>query len=975
MAVPQILSLALLVSSILVMSLVCSKNSPFPAATQRTLDWGPWTGWSVCSHTCGYGMAYRIRRCHAQQRQDGDPVCEGPSKQYTICNVKNCPDGHADYRTKECARHNDVLYGQQTYRWEPYINEGSPCELSCKSIGYGYYARFKESVEDGIICNEGNTAVCMEGKCVATGCDGVLGSVAQLDMCGSCGGDGSTCQIIRGIFTRTHLTERGYNIVATIPAGARSINITELSRSKNHLALSTSKGYFLNGDMRLQGEGRVNGAGTIFLYNRGNNDACPGECLSAPGPLNTSLRVELIYFGRNPGISYEFTTPRDTPQTLTQQQSTLVAEQKEDEQKDADPNVLRADVIPRIRHGKSPIYLPDNNGRGQHHQLKSSRQHTKQPTPTHDKKYHKLTDENGGKQTDPGRKRHNPPRGQANAKVEGQYQTTNEDLYLRGENKSIEYKHYYHTNEHDDLGDVPMIIPAEDTQSNTKGLNYKKEPVWTESNDLHDGRYAEFSGTTQYQPPERFSSLPAVIAASVKAQQNIAPIPPRANSISRIYNGYDNRLSDNPDKRHFYSWRISGFTACSEPCGGGLQETQIICIKGDSQVEVMEENCDQNTKPETTPIVCNNQPCEPSWDLGEWSQCSVTCGRGLQKRVVECKQRISHKLTISVSSTNCPQPQPQSRQYCQLEPCFTWKAAEWGKCSADCGFGQRTRNVKCVNTQDKVVSDSLCTHTKPTVEEICDMGSCASGWFHTRWSSDCSAECGKGHYSRQVYCSAADGAKLDEKKCGKKNKPREHKSCKSKKPCGGLWFTGPWSQCNVSCGPAGFRHRDVFCIKQHGSTVKHIVKEHNCAKEDKPSPTEACGPFPECKPQWFMTGFSHCSKSCGIGVKIREVKCLNSNHQPSPDCDKSKRPDRRQPCNMEPCISNFLELSETPLSTINEAIQMDRSAVATSAGHTACTDSQSSRWCQLVKQARLCHYSHYKNICCQTCRKLDPKPH
>lgn len=42
----------------------------------------------------------------------------------------------------------------------------------------------------------------------------------------------------------------------------------------------------------------------------------------------------------------------------------------------------------------------------------------------------------------------------------------------------------------------------------------------------------------------------------------------------------------------------------------GLQETRVICIKEDSQVEVMEENCVQSIKPESTTMVCNTQPCE-----------------------------------------------------------------------------------------------------------------------------------------------------------------------------------------------------------------------------------------------------------------------------------------------------------------------------------------------------------------------------
>ncbi|BFY99091.1 hypothetical protein BsWGS_02131 [Bradybaena similaris] len=360
--------------------------------------------------------------------------------------------------------------------------------------------------------------------------------------------------------------------------------------------------------------------------------------------------------------------------------------------------------------------------------------------------------------------------------------------------------------------------------------------------------------------------------------------------------------------------------------------------------------------------------------MSEWDACSVTCGRGLQKRTVECKQRISPTLTISVSPSACAPPQPQTRQYCQLHPCFTWQASQWSKCSSVCGFGQRTRATLCVNGTGHSVTENLCSQIKPPTEEICDMGSCAQGWFHSKWTEECSSECGRGYYTRHVFCSAADGARLDEKKCGgKKSKPKEHRMCKSTKPCGGQWFTGAWSQCNKTCGSNGYHHRDVLCIKHHGKTIRQIVKEHNCVQEDKPPDTEPCGPFPTCKPQWFVMAWSECSHSCDTGVKTREVKCLDDNWTPSPDCDKNLKPSRRQPCNTQPCQENKVSISEPSDTATQEAFQMD--GLASTQEQPWCKDNQTPRWCQLAKQARLCNYPHYRQICCHSCQKLDLKHH
>jgi len=60
----------------------------------------------------------------------------------------------------------------------------------------------------------------------------------------------------------------------------------------------------------------------------------------------------------------------------------------------------------------------------------------------------------------------------------------------------------------------------------------------------------------------------------------------------------------------------------------------------------------------------------------------------------------------------------------------------------------------------------------------------------------CSPSCGAGFVVRSVYCLAEDGSQLPEEKCGRK--PRTRKACKNAKPCGGIWFEGPWSEVLVT---------------------------------------------------------------------------------------------------------------------------------------------------------------------------------
>lgn len=66
------------------------------------------------------------------------------------------------------------------------------------------------------------------------GCDGIAGSRTKRDVCGECGGDGSTCKIMAGVKDESEL-DYGYSFVHTLPAGSTYINVTQLARSRNYL--------------------------------------------------------------------------------------------------------------------------------------------------------------------------------------------------------------------------------------------------------------------------------------------------------------------------------------------------------------------------------------------------------------------------------------------------------------------------------------------------------------------------------------------------------------------------------------------------------------------------------------------------------------------------------------------------------------------------------------------------------------------
>ncbi|MGH0135064.1 UNVERIFIED_CONTAM: hypothetical protein FKN15_047660 [Acipenser sinensis] len=193
----------------------------------------------------------------------GGKFCEGSSRAYKLCNVHNCPVGSIDFRAKQCAEFNSKQFRGWYYNWKPFTQ--------------------------------------------VDGCDRVLGSSAVLDVCGVCKGNNSTCKISKGQYNKQHYTNQ-YHSVVTIPAGARSIRVYEMNSSSSYLAVRNSNHkYYLNGYWTVAWPGRHTFSGTVFEYKRPYSRP---ESLTATGPTNETLVIEILLQGRNPGVGWEYALPK-----------------------------------------------------------------------------------------------------------------------------------------------------------------------------------------------------------------------------------------------------------------------------------------------------------------------------------------------------------------------------------------------------------------------------------------------------------------------------------------------------------------------------------------------------------------------------------------------------------------------------------------------------------------------------------------
>nr|XP_033472598.1 A disintegrin and metalloproteinase with thrombospondin motifs 2-like [Epinephelus lanceolatus] len=89
------------------------------------------------------------------------------------------------------------------------------------------------------------------------GCDGQIASDQQEDRCGVCGGDNSSCKVIKGNFTRS-TKKQGYLKILEIPKGARHLLIQEFKETPHILAVrNLETGHLFLNDEDVLPESRV----------------------------------------------------------------------------------------------------------------------------------------------------------------------------------------------------------------------------------------------------------------------------------------------------------------------------------------------------------------------------------------------------------------------------------------------------------------------------------------------------------------------------------------------------------------------------------------------------------------------------------------------------------------------------------------------------------------------------------------------
>ncbi|XP_054618649.1 papilin b, proteoglycan-like sulfated glycoprotein isoform X2 [Dunckerocampus dactyliophorus] len=338
-------------------------------------------------------------------------------------------------------------------------------------------------------------------------------------------------------------------------------------------------------------------------------------------------------------------------------------------------------------------------------------------------------------------------------------------------------------------------------------------------------------------------------------------------------------------------------------------------------------------------VFTQTQPLHDHWgEFGPFGPCSRSCGTGVAMRTRKCitlrtdggHNCVGSSESFQICNTNeCPVGsrdfrEEQCSQFDRME--FQGRHHTWVPY-----YGANPCELTCVTREENIfyrhwpkVQDGTLCHVGRS--DICVDGICRAvsqgvilGMeddtypdspretqtyvYKTGAYGDCSATCDGGMQYRSVECWLQDPVNphaVDETYCIMQRllRPQCQQVC-NMHPCDAKYTVSSFSECSVTCGE-GQQTREVIC---EGLGGEHLADEA-CIGLTRPPSVRTCRRR-VCHTHiaWHVAAYGLCTRSCGGGVRERQVGCFDSDLKPHPvvRCGITSKPVTAEQCNTQPC--------------------------------------------------------------------------
>ena len=190
-------------------------------------------------------------------------------------------------------------------------------------------------------------------------------------------------------------------------------------------------------------------------------------------------------------------------------------------------------------------------------------------------------------------------------------------------------------------------------------------------------------------------------------------------------------------KVYTYKWSTGSWWSCSRTCGGWTQTRKVVCKRSDGVI-VANSFCDASNKPSTTRS-CNTQACPVDGQCWSLNNQTVTNNNSLYNysRTQLCSRWdvVYDDAWWNDGTYNwrCRWQNGGRIVNCSASKkvyTYRWYTGSWWACSASCGYGTKSRQVYCLRSDWVRVADRRCSGSKPSSSESCYAGSCYTPTKH-----------------------------------------------------------------------------------------------------------------------------------------------------------------------------------------------------------------------------------------------------